>query len=283
MLVSSHSCAARLSQSAAGGFAFSSPSRKHAPRSRQFSRRWQSAVPQGPIAKNSPTKLRSTRAEHRCPRSATRSDSVGRAPHNAAIANLALLISVAAQQYHPESRRMRSRGRFLSEPMGALRIENLLVGCLLTATACSSDGGSSSPADAALSRRDCYLGLQVPGVRHTGFGCSGTETSSSVSGFKPNEFEVALSVSLTLAEPPALGDLALSRLTVSIPEGDAMRRWEAPVESCSAVATDSAVDSDFGWVYFRIDISCVEPAQPEDAAEDPLDLGNFTIVTFFSE
>jgi hypothetical protein len=50
------------------------------------------------------------------------------------------------------------------------------------------------------------------------------------------------------------------------------------------VATDTAVELDFGWDYYRIDISCLEPALPASGnAGRPLELGNFSIVTFFDQ
>ncbi len=164
----------------------------------------------------------------------------------------------------------------------------LAAALLASAVACSGDDSSGpssagSAADAALAQRDCYIGLQVPGVEHTGFSCSGSSAQSSVSGLVPNRFDVALSVTLALAEPPALGELSLTSLAVEIPEGDTRNRWEAPVEACTATAIGSATDEDFGWVYYRIDISCTEPALPIDPNPgDPIELGEFTIVTFFT-
>ena len=162
-----------------------------------------------------------------------------------------------------------------------------LISCIVWGTGCSSDDGGTgqgAAAEAALARRECYLGLEVAGVEHTGVVCSGTDSSSSVSGFHPNTLESALGLSILLMEPPALGDLMLSSLTIEIPNDDGVfEYWDAPVSDCSAVATDSAVDEDFGWTYFLIEISCSEPAQPADSNPgEPIELGNFSIVTFFT-
>lgn len=160
-----------------------------------------------------------------------------------------------------------------------------LIACVAGCIGCSGDDGGTAggdPAATALARHDCYLGLQVPGVTHTGFACSGAGTSSSISAFHPNTLEVAIRLSIDLAEEPALGELTLASLVVEIPEGDVAQRWNAPVQACTAVATDAAVDEQFGWTYFLIDVSCSEPAQPEDTNPDgPLDLEAFRIVTFF--
>lgn len=155
----------------------------------------------------------------------------------------------------------------------------MVVGC--------SGGGSGSqgdPADAALAARDCYMGLQVPGVTHTGYACSGTTTSSTVSGLKPSAFEAALTVSIALPEPPMLGTLSPTSMTLEIPKDGVTERWNLPVTACSVMATDSSTDPDFGWVYFRLDVSCSEPAVPQDANPgDPIDVGDFVIVTFFDQ
>lgn len=160
-----------------------------------------------------------------------------------------------------------------------------LISCVACCIGCSGgDGGTGAgdPAEAALAQRDCYLGLQVPGVTHTGFACSGSQTSSSVSAFRPNTFDLALGVSMNLAEAPALGELTLTSLVVEVSDGEATQRWDAPVRACSAVATGSAVDEDFGWTYFSIDVSCSEPALPQETNPGgPLELGGFSIVTFF--
>jgi len=101
--------------------------------------------------------------------------------------------------------------------------------------------------------------------------------------FTPNEFDLAISVSIGLSEEPMLGDLTLTSLTIDIPEADTSHVWDANVASCSAVALASAEDPDFDWIYYRIDISCSEPALPTgDNPGEPLELGDFVIVTFFS-
>jgi hypothetical protein len=167
-----------------------------------------------------------------------------------------------------------------------LRTTTFALAAGVLSTSCSGDDGGGSggtAADRALAQRNCYLGLQVPGVSHTGYACSGGDLTSSVSGLRPNSFEAALSVSLTLAERPAIGELALASMTIAIPQEGADYYWRAQIDSCLAVATDSALESDFGWVYYRIDVSCTEPALPDDANPgEPLGLGDFTIVAFFS-
>jgi hypothetical protein len=168
-----------------------------------------------------------------------------------------------------------------------LRVLLVLTASLTVSLGCSADddapGSQGSGANAALANRECYLGLQVPGVTHTGFACSGSETHSSVTGLKPNAFEPALSVSLALVDAPAIGDLNLTSLSVDIPKEGVSQRWEAPADACQAIATDSATEEDFGWVYFRIEISCSQAALPADANPGaPLELGDFVLVTFFS-
>lgn len=157
---------------------------------------------------------------------------------------------------------------------------------LTSALGCSDGGGNDNQAngpDAALANKDCYLGLQVPGVSHSGFACSGADSSSSVSGLAPNSFDAALTVSLSLSSPPAIGRLDLSSLTVTRPEGGVSNDWDAQIDSCNATATKSALDTNMGWNYFLIDIACSLPALPVDNNPgQPLELGNFSIVTFFT-
>ena len=175
-------------------------------------------------------------------------------------------------------------------PRGAGTLAKALICCIaccmVSCIGCSGgDGGTDqgNAAEAALARHECYLGLQVPGVTHSGFACSGTGTSSSVSAFRTNTFELALGVSMSFAEAPAVGELSLTGMTVEVHEGEVTQRWDAPVEACSAMATDSSVDQDFGWTYFSIDVSCSEPALPQDTNPgDPIELGDFSIVTFFT-
>jgi hypothetical protein len=163
----------------------------------------------------------------------------------------------------------------------ALFLMGASVGC-----SGSDDGDSSGSldfdADAALADQTCYIGLEVPGVSYTGVACSGGDTYSSVSGVSKS-FDTALRVSLDLTAPPAVGALSVSSLTIDVPSEGTSRLWDAP-SSCTAVATDTSVERDFGWDYYRIDISCTEPALPaSDNPEQPLELGNFSIVTFFDQ
>ncbi|HEY6725865.1 MAG TPA: hypothetical protein VI197_17650 [Polyangiaceae bacterium] len=173
----------------------------------------------------------------------------------------------------------------IDQGTGVRGLAGALIACLACFIGCSGDDGGTAggdPAATALARHDCYVGLQLPGVTHTGFACSGTGTSSSVSAFHPNTLEVAIRVSMDLAEEPALGELTLTSLVVEVPDGDVPQRWDAPVQACTAVASDTAVDEQFGWTYFSIEFSCSEPALPQDGNPgDPLDLGAFSIVTFF--
>lgn len=152
-----------------------------------------------------------------------------------------------------------------------------------------SDGGNGflpANADAALRDTTCYLDLDVGTGSSSGFACSGTDQSSTVSRIRQSadqSFEPSMRVDLVLDTPPALGALSLTELSVDIPDdGGQSVVWDAPVESCTATAVDSKVEPDFGWTYFRIDVSCSAPAVPAaDNPGDPLDLGDFTLVTFF--
>ncbi len=158
--------------------------------------------------------------------------------------------------------------------------------CAGALVACGSDDGNASTGpDAALDARDCYLGLTVPGgVAYAGYACSGSSQASTVSGLGPDSFnDVRLTVSLSLDAPPAIGALELASLSVSIPSATSTpAQWDAPVNSCTATAPKSATDADFGWIYYRIDIVCTEPATPAaDNPGAPMDLGEFSIVTFF--
>jgi hypothetical protein len=143
-----------------------------------------------------------------------------------------------------------------------------------------SSGGVDFDADAALAKQECYIGLEVPGVSYTGLACSGGDTYSSVSGIS-GSFDTVLAISLDLAAPPAVGALSLSSLTIDVPTDGTSQHWDAP-GSCTAVATDTTVEPEFGWDYYRIDIGCSEPALPVSGNPgQPLELGNFSIVTFF--
>lgn len=168
------------------------------------------------------------------------------------------------------------------------RYVGLLSVALAGATAACSGGdadGSPSPgadgeADAALAEPTCYLGLKVPGVSHSGVGCSGTATQSSVTGIS-NSFDAVISVAVTLDAPPAIGPLSASSLTVDLPTDGTSHLWTAP-SSCTLAATGKTVDDFFEWDYYRIDISCPEPALPNSGNTGaPLELGDFSLVTFF--
>ncbi len=166
----------------------------------------------------------------------------------------------------------------------------LLVGVLtLGCSDDGSDGGSGdikgmpSSADAALASQDCYLGLVVDGVSSSGIACSGTQQSTVVTLLRESSFEAAMRVNLDLQAAPQAGELALQRLTVDVPEGATNRKWEAPEGACTAIASEPSLEPDLEWLYFRIDVSCSESAQPVgDNPGQPLELGEFTLVSFFT-
>jgi hypothetical protein len=138
--------------------------------------------------------------------------------------------------------------------------------------------------DEALNERNCYVGLSLPGAKYTGFACSGITRDSTVSAIGPKSWnDVLLSIDLSLKSPPAIGSLDLAELTFSIPNADGSSLiWNAQLESCTAQAVKSALDDDFGWMYYRIDLNCTKPALPADGnSREPMELGQFSIVTFF--
>ncbi|MDX2052951.1 MAG: hypothetical protein SFV15_11200 [Polyangiaceae bacterium] len=169
------------------------------------------------------------------------------------------------------------------------------LGCLLSLTACSSSddsggGGIGGPqsssrdnANEALANNDCYLGLQLPGITTSGYGCSGGAQNTSITGLKPSSFDPALRINVELGTPPSLGALDLTKLTVGTPRADASwDTWEAPPGSCTAQAVGTSFDSFFSWDYYRMDFSCAGTANPVDGnTMPPLTLGDFTIVSFF--
>jgi hypothetical protein len=165
--------------------------------------------------------------------------------------------------------------------VGALALIGATVGCS------SNDDDDGSPgadggADAALAERTCYVGLEVPGLSYDGAACSGGDTYSSVSGLS-SSFDAVINISLRLDAPPAVGALSVSSLTIDLPTDGTSHVWNAP-SSCTAVATAKAVEPDFGWDYYRIDISCPEPALPASGnSGQPMELGEFSIVTFFDQ
>jgi hypothetical protein len=167
----------------------------------------------------------------------------------------------------------------------------ILVLLALGLAGCSGGGGGgtamlsdAAEADAALADRNCFIGLQVPGVEHEGFACSGTTMFTTVSGLVPNMFEPALSVDLGLNTVPAVGPLDVQSITIDVPDSGMSQLWDAPVASCTAVAVDSALDDFMSWMYYRIDISCSEPAVPQATNPgQPLALGDFIIVSFFTQ
>jgi hypothetical protein len=156
---------------------------------------------------------------------------------------------------------------------------------------CSGGSGAGvgpsqeAAADRALANTSCYLGLQVPGVRHDGgVGCSGTGMFTTVTGLTPNTIEAALSVDLGLNSAPAVGPLDVQAITIDVPSSGTSQLWDAPVAACTAEAVDSAFDDFFSWTYYRIDISCSEPAVPQSPnTGQPLVLGDFVIVSFFTQ
>lgn len=146
--------------------------------------------------------------------------------------------------------------------------------------------GVAKSADEAVGRKECFVGLPLPGVSYTGYACSGTSASSTVSAIGPTSWDdVRVSVDLSLKAPPAIGQLQLESLTIRVPNADkTSSSWDAPVDNCTATAVKSAVDEDFGWTYYRIDLVCTEPAMPAaDNAKEPMVLGSFSIVTFFGD
>jgi hypothetical protein len=148
-----------------------------------------------------------------------------------------------------------------------------------------SSGGEASQADVALAATDCYLGLEVPGVETSGIGCSGQQTSSTVTALRPDEFKAALRLTIELQAPPGLGELALDALVLDVPDGETSAFWSVPVDSCVATAVDSNVDEFFDtWTHYRIDFDCAEPFAPEEGNPGaPIDAGAFSVVTFFIE
>lgn len=165
--------------------------------------------------------------------------------------------------------------------VGALALVSATAGCSVSGDDDASPGADGG-ADAALAERTCYVGLQVPGLTYDGAACSGGDTYSSVSGLN-GSFDSVIHISLRLDAPPAIGALSVSSLTIDLPSDGTSHVWDAP-SSCTAVATDKAVEPDFGWDYYRIDISCSEPALPASGnTGQPLELGEFSIVTFFDQ
>lgn len=160
---------------------------------------------------------------------------------------------------------------------------------LANLVACSSDDGSgdsSRDADAALAELGCYVDLNVSDVAYTGAACSGSGQASTVSALGPDSWDdTRISVSISLSAPPAIGILDVSSLTIEIPNEDGTAAsWTAPLDACTVEATGSKIDPDMGWTYFRIDVACTSPATPTaDTSLSPLELGQFSIVTFFAD
>lgn len=153
------------------------------------------------------------------------------------------------------------------------------AGCSGSDSDGSPSAAADSEADAALAEPTCYLGLKIPGVSYSGIACSGTTTRSSVTGVS-NSTPV-ISVAVLLDAPPAVGPLSVSSMTVDLPTDGTSHLWIAP-SSCTLEATGTAVEEFFGWDYYRIDVSCSEPAVPDSGnSGEPLELGDFSIVTFF--
>lgn len=156
----------------------------------------------------------------------------------------------------------------------------ILVGCS------DEQSGPTSGLDAesAIARGKCFLGLTSGGSKYSGFACTGTQTSSSASGLGPDSWDdIEMTVSLTLNASPALGKLDVASLQVSIPGGPEGKLWDAPLTACTLTAPKSFLKEDFGWMYYRIDVSCSAPATPAtDNPGKPIDLGDFSLVTFFT-
>lgn len=166
-----------------------------------------------------------------------------------------------------------------------LRCSLLIVLGILTG--CSDEQSSARSgfdAESAIAQGKCFLGLTSGGVEYAGFACSGAQTSSSASGLGPDSWDdIDMTVSLALNTPPALGKLDVESLQVSIPGGPDGKLWDAPLNACTLTATKSFLKEDFGWMYYRIDVSCSAPALPAtDNPGKPLDLGDFSLVTFFT-
>lgn len=163
----------------------------------------------------------------------------------------------------------------------AVALAGATAGCSGSDSDASPSGGAGDAADAALADPTCYLGLKVPGLSYSGVGCSGTATRSSVTGVS-SSFGPVISVAVVLDTPPAIGPLSVSSLTVDLPTDGTSHLWIAP-SSCTLEATGKTVDDFFGWDYYRIDVSCPEPAAPDNGnSGEPLELGEFSIVTFFN-
>jgi len=146
-------------------------------------------------------------------------------------------------------------------------------------------GGLPDPGAAtALSQNECYVGLKIPNVTYVNASCSASTTASGINALGPNAWnDYRLGVHISLNKPPAIGTLNLASLTITIPNGGVTLSWDAPVDACTATATDSVADTFMGRVYYSIGISCTKPAVPTtDPSLAPLTLDQFAIVTFFS-
>jgi len=176
----------------------------------------------------------------------------------------------------------------MKAPVAALMLMTVSL-----AACSSSDGGDGSGAGAgsaqdALADTTCYVGLEVGDAAYTGAACSGSTNYSSVSAIGPDSLDdTRMTVYVGLAEPPAVGPLSLDELTFEVPNADgSISEWDATVEDCTAEAKASKVDPQMGWTYYLIDISCSSPALPVDDVSEtlsPMDVGQFTLVTFFTE
>jgi hypothetical protein len=164
----------------------------------------------------------------------------------------------------------------------------LVMVVLTNLVACSSNeanGAASRGADEALAEPTCYVDLKLSDVEYTGGACSGSSQSSTVSALGPDSWDdTRITVTIALNKPPAVGMLDVSDMTIQQPKDDGTTSsWRAPLDACTFEAIGSNVDSDMGWTYFRIDVACTSPATPiDDAALGPLELGQFSIVTFFT-
>jgi hypothetical protein len=147
----------------------------------------------------------------------------------------------------------------------------------------STDAAVKDPAAAAVGEGECFLGFTSGGVKYNGYSCTGTHTSSMVSGLTTWDGDPALTVSIDLNSPPALGKLDLEAMQVTLPGGPSGKDWDVPAGACTLTATKSFLDKEMDWTYFRIDASCSAPATPaQDNPGQPLELGNFSMVTFFT-
>lgn len=162
------------------------------------------------------------------------------------------------------------------------------AGLLLTTAplvACGGGDGDSSglSAEQALADQDCYTDLSPDGRTYESQACSGTSQSAIFAALEQGDgFEATYRVGIDLAAPPVEGMLDVSTLTVTLVDGADEVSWEST--SCTGASVGTSVDEDLGWVYHHIELSCPDAAVPVgDNTGDPMELGDFALVVFFSE